>query len=626
MTSVRAVRRGPDGERGAFIVLWALLVVAILIMVAVVIDLGNARAVRRSDQSIADFAALAAGENLGNNVPAARADALNYIQANVPGLSSGAGSPCNQTGSGGLPFPTTCNDLTTGPQDFPATGSSPYTITFRFPVSDTDIANPRFSSSKDGTPCSRFKVTMAKTDASFFAGVLGEKSRTTQASAVMLSTPGGGDQVPALWLLDPEGCTALDASGGSTTTVGTASIPGLITIDSDGQGSSCSNNKVTMDASGSGTSIRAIPASGTPAGSINLFAMPVGGASCTQNACDPADVPSLVSPQPTHGKRATRAPIDYLYNCKATGVAVSGYPTGVASPPSLSPYPNYHPNLPSFPGVPIDNCPNASLVPPYMDTLTGTAFSGSVGSTAGTAPLHGSWSRWTSSFSCTPGALPPLSGNWWIDCGASGLKLGSGNSVTITNGNVVLDGGITLTGSGSFTISQGAPVTNTACEGTFNGTTGAITVAPVLDSTCLNYTDLNQGFLYIRGGDLNPNGGTFSMAHTAVIQTGGGLLKATSGAPVTWSAPTFGPFKKLAYWNEAPGTYTLNGGGNMNLTGAFFTPEATPFKLTGGGGSSLLSAQFISNQLSISGSGSLNLVPSTSTNIPLLKGTPALIR
>jgi hypothetical protein len=388
-----------------------------------------------------------------------------------------------------------------------------------------------------------------------------------------------------------------------------------------------------MNASGNGTSIHAIPTTGTPSGEIDLFGMPIGASSCNQSACDQGDVSSgRVAPQPQHGDRATRAPIDYLYNCKASGVQVSGYPLGVLNPLSTaspqSPYPNYHPNLPSFPGVPIGNCPSASLVPPYIDTLTGLTSSGSVGSTAGVAPLNGTWQRWTSTYSCTPSGTIPASGNWWIDCGPGGIKLGSGNNVTITNGNVVVDGGITLTGSGSFTVNQTTiPVTTTGpCQGTFDATTGAITVVATLDASCLNYHDVNQGFLYIRSGDLNPNGGTFAMTNTSVIQTGGGSLKATGGSPVSWSAPATGPFKKLAYWNETSGTYTLNGGGNMNLTGAFFTPEATPFKLVGGGGSSLLSAQFIALQLSISGGGTLNLVPSVSSNIPLLKGNPSLIR
>jgi hypothetical protein len=135
-----------------------------------------------------------------------------------------------------------------------------------------------------------------------------------------------------------------------------------------------------------------------------------------------------VAPQPQHGDRATRAPIDYLYNCKASGVQVTGYPLGVLNPLSTaspqSPYPNYHPNLPSFPGVPIGNCPNASLVPPYIDTLTSTSLviSGRVGSIPGIAPPNGgTWLQWSVGHSCTSPGNVTVTGNVWFDCGAAGV-------------------------------------------------------------------------------------------------------------------------------------------------------------------------------------------------------------
>jgi hypothetical protein len=629
--TTRFVHRGAEGERGAFIILWAILLVALMTMVAIVIDLGDARSTRRSDQAIADFAALAAGDNILANPRTACTDAWNYVVANATGLPSGASSPCGSV-------PTSCDPTltTTPPTNYPATNTSPYTITFRFPVSDTDIANTRYTSAKDGAPCQRFRVSVARTRASFFAGVVGEFQRTTSASAVMLALPGGGGQIPSLWLIDPQGCTTLDASGGAVVNVGKSTSPvvaGLITVDSDGQGSGCSSTKQTMDASGSGTRIAAIPSSGTPSGEIDLFSMPIGSSSCQQSQCDQGDVSSgRVSPQPQHGDRATRAPVDYAFNCKAGGVAVSGYPIGVALAPPIStaspasPYPNFHPNLPSFPGVPIPNCSVASVVPPYIDTLTSWPTKG-IGSTAGIAPLNGTWTRWSTLYSCTPSGTTNVSNqNVWIDCGASGLKLGTGNTVNITNGNVVVDGGITLTGSGTFNMSSNLAPTTAACIGTRNADDSGWTTAPALDGTCLNYVDSNQALMYIRSGDLNPNGGTFSLTHTAVVMTGGGILKATGGSPVSWSAPATGPFDKLTYWDETPGVYTLNGGGSLTLSGAFFTPEASPFKLVGGGGSSLLAAQFISLQLEISGGGTLNLVPQASANLQKLKGTPSLIR
>src|SRR5205814_8835482 len=109
--------------------------------------------------------------------------------------------------------------------------TSPSPITFRFPVADGDIVNTRYTSTKDGQPCERFRVSVAKTRPSFFAGVVGEFQRTTSASAVMLALPGGGGQIPSLWLIDPQGCTTLEASGGAVVNVRPASpvLPGPIT-------------------------------------------------------------------------------------------------------------------------------------------------------------------------------------------------------------------------------------------------------------------------------------------------------------------------------------------------------------------------------------------------------------
>src|SRR5204863_6826253 len=134
--------------------------------------------------------------------------------------------------------------------------------------------------------------------------------------------------IPSLWLLDPTGCVALNASGGSDVEVGDATHPGLITVDSDGTGSSCSNTKQTMDASGSGTMVHANPTTPTASGlvgAVNLYSMPPGATSCTQSQCDQGDVSSgRVAPQPSPaGVRAKRSPVDYRFNCKSTVASVS---------------------------------------------------------------------------------------------------------------------------------------------------------------------------------------------------------------------------------------------------------------------------------------------------------------
>src|SRR5207302_10280336 len=95
------------GDEGTFIVVWALLLVGLLTMVAIVIDLGDARATRRTDQTTADFSSLAAGDNLLTNLPQACADAWAYIRQNVSDLPSVAGTPCGVLGSPSTAFPAT---------------------------------------------------------------------------------------------------------------------------------------------------------------------------------------------------------------------------------------------------------------------------------------------------------------------------------------------------------------------------------------------------------------------------------------------------------------------------------------------------------------------------------------
>jgi hypothetical protein len=70
---VRLRPRHEAAERGAVIVLMALSIVMLLTMVAIVVDLGNGRQVRRGAQNAADSAALAAVQDIGSGDPEATA-------------------------------------------------------------------------------------------------------------------------------------------------------------------------------------------------------------------------------------------------------------------------------------------------------------------------------------------------------------------------------------------------------------------------------------------------------------------------------------------------------------------------------------------------------------------------
>src|SRR5947208_17150883 len=94
LTAQRA-RRALD-ERGVTMVIFGLVIVALLIIVAVVLDLGNARQEKRNLQNAADAAALAGANDLGTPQAAnARPDAYKYSYNNIrPGTAPG-GCPTN---------------------------------------------------------------------------------------------------------------------------------------------------------------------------------------------------------------------------------------------------------------------------------------------------------------------------------------------------------------------------------------------------------------------------------------------------------------------------------------------------------------------------------------------------
>ena len=106
----------------------------------------------------------------------------------------------------------------------------------------------------------------------------------------------------------------------------------------------------------------------------------------------------------------------------------------------------------------------------------------------------------------------------------------------------------------------------------------------------------------------------------------GGAIKDTAGAAPTWSPPSEGPFAALSLWSEKSDVYTINGGGGLDLSGVFFTPEADAFKLTGGGGVNQQHAQFIAYHLELSGSGTLKLAPDNTQYIAIPPRAGTLIR
>jgi hypothetical protein len=597
--SGRIRRRRGDDERGVIVIMWALLMVAVLIVAALVIDLGQLKTTRRSGQSVADLAALAGGKSLSSGAPqAACGDALKYLKGNTPDLPASA-DPASNTCSN-IQSLASCKASPT-PTDagfIGATGA--YTVVIRYPVADNDSAMTdgfrALNASIDGTPCERMAVTIARSRPTFFGGVVGVSSLTTHATAVVRASALKKKGIPALWLLEPANCAALKVSGsGTAVNVGDLTVdpivPGYVSIDSDGSG--CSGGATTLSVPTG--SLIAAPTSGSTPGLISLFAMPflTACSGATLHDCDPSDVQAnrlLPQPRPS-GERATRAPVDWTFNCKAS-------------------YPNYKPGTVA---VPIESCPSTGDGAhfPYIDNLVAA-----IGNTTGSAPATGAWQRWTTGgggHSCNPSGNTTVTGNWWVDC--STLSVGGGATVTFANGNVVMDGHLKLTGSGAVSMNTANAV----------ATLPASCLPPTVATPCVNNASTNAAFLYMRNGDLNLNGGGINFNRVFVYQANG-VLGNTGGSPPTWSAPTEGPFAYLALWSEKQSTaYQINGGASMALQGIYFTPYGD-MSLAGGSPVAQQHAQFISRSLAVSGGATFNLAPDGNNFISIPPKAGTLIR
>jgi hypothetical protein len=159
-----------------------------------------------------------------------------------------------------------------------------------------------------------------------------------------------------------------------------------------------------------------------------------------------------------------------------------------------------------------------------------------------------------------------------------------------------------------------------------NASLPAACLAPTVVTPCIDNSSVNAAIVYLRNGDLDFTGGTFNAQHVTVIQLGG-VVKVAGGAPPTWLGSTEGPFDNLGLWSETSSNkYQINGGAGVTLAGVFFTPEAAPFSLSGGGNWGQQDAQFISYRFSVSGGGTLTMAPNANNFVQPPAHAGTLIR
>lgn len=613
---------GAGRERGAVLLFGAAAIGALLLVTALVVDIGSARADRARNQVAADAAASAGAVALsqfGSGIAGCE-QAVDYVELHVGTVS---GTSC-------AGFPSTCDATTTSVSTSGTAGDRDVTIVH--PVDDGDglmaagggIAQAVIGD--DGPRCERFAVFITDDRSSIFAALTGQADSETSVHAVARMGDFLGRSVPInLLLLDPHECEALSVGGGgSSGGIGVRAItdpatgelfPGRIATDSDGTGPTC-GSRGTIHTNGSGAEIIAfgppgcvneLPAGGgAGCGTIETFAEGTPG--CNLPACSNG---GIIAPGVQKApRRTTRAQLDHTYNCK--------------------------PAYPASYGIP--GCPEAAVQPPYIDQLV--AAVGAVGTASapagyGTFPdddpagPSGDWGCNLTGGGSNPDDIVVPAGDWYIDCD----DLRVGRPLVFEGGNLVFRGDVTV--SSELTIEGG----NMIFGGDLTvGSQGVLTVNSANTST-LSWTapsnvDISDHsaeavFMYFRngvfsrgaGGDVFLNDTFAYVSATSSIDLGGG------NGTTFWTAPHAGPFTNLALWSESTFDVGFGGGGSLSQDGIFFAPYST-IVYTGGGAQQSVAAQYISKKVTTGGNGALILEPrwERMVRFPELPETSELVR
>lgn len=647
----RLVKRG---DRGAVAPLTALAMIGLIVIAAIVVDLGQERAMRRDAQAVADLAALAGAQAMtlpsGTSPVAGCEKAVSYLKINISKLPDATSVNCSNFAN------VVCNANTGAITAADGGTGGDYSIEITWPVPDSEIADSKvpgglrdFDGWHDNDQCDRLRVSIELRHDGFFSGVVGDGELATGASAVARRLPYTDTRTPNLWLLEPHGCSLLVSSGGANVMVGTVdaglvTASGLITADSDAQ--ACSNAQDWIIDSNGGGSIYAIPNTDPsyantlqldPPGEISVYGMALGQVGCISGAqesaglgeasvCDPSDVPIKLNPVPTRRPlRATRAPVDWAFNCKDD-------------------YPEYRSTSSGAGGITLTPCPGAENSVSFIEEVFDAVDQFDLTQAGGAWNLFTDYSGGRCAWNSNDGELILPAGNFVVNC-PNGLKV-NGGKIAFTGGNVILAGGLEV-GSGTIVFNGDA---------TLDGNGRATTVIPsatpqtglpgdgdcvkgngLFHPTCFNKPSKTAAFVYQRkGGVKMSSAGNLVANHAAWIQDHRYNTNSTTndfnvtGGFVNWTPPDAGPFRALSLWSESGWgeneTYAMAGQAKFDLAGVFFTPEAEPFKLAGGGAFKPQTAQFISRKLEVTGGGTLELSPAGLELIDIPPPAAVLIR
>lgn len=654
-------RRLRRDEQGAFLVLWALLLLGLLVMVGIVIDLGALRADRRADRATADSAATAGAFDVTVSSEQACRTAWQYAVRNLDENLSAAGDPCT-----GFPPCVPATSTTTVTRSGSVGG---YTITISNPVINGDpllqaeavgghVAQAP-NTDTDGNACERVGVQISYTRDSFFAKVAGFDQGTTTVHSVARKVTGFDGLPLSLVVLHPTRCGVLTSSGsGGIEVTGTSSpglVGGILAVSDATTGCSGATPRV-LDVGGNSHITSSLPG--------HIFVARMTGPTCADPACDPTQYDNAApfdkgfNPYPEDPILVPdRGLVDGRYNCRAN------YDNPSGSDPN---YRRVHRRGTSDAILPA--CNSTMVTTPESDFVNHLFREVNGGALEPVSPTI--YPNATVPCSDLGSTVTAIAGPARIDCAMPNnftLEVAGDvwfNNVStlnptslIVNGNTVFGGGLDLSNGRSAVINGNAefrtggvsvsgPTSGGGALSVVGNATGTICNPADFVSTptqCVRRSSLNAAFVFLRPGvaSFGLTGGSVDLPAATVFGSGGPdptnttdttgpIFKLGGGGSVTWRAPTEGPFTSLLAWSDKVSDFSpsgsatwhqLSGGGGLTLEGIFFSPLAK-VAMTGGSTVTPLKAQFWAASLNQDGGGVFSMTPDGSfILVPVGAGT-----
>lgn len=559
----RSPRRSGD-ERGAYLVLYAVLLLTMLTVAGLVVDLARLRADRSESRRATDAAASAAAITLGNDgARTACSDAWRYVVQNLELSTAGVTAPdCNT-------MPASCDNTVT-PQERTATVDD-LTVSIVHPVengstlmrgevSGGEIDHPSNAAQAavDGDRCERIAVRIVHQRRNTLGDLLGVTTSRTEVHSVARAVlqAGPGDPLPSLIALEPRECRVVHTQSllRSTPVAGTT-VPGIIMADSDGTGSSCNTNHV-FSVQGSGAA--QIQAQTSPSGATGIL----GYFAPVNIAFNPSFLARYTGARQSLKAPVTKTPIFRRYNCSAV-----------------------------------------TVTPRNCNTTTNSALLDLRNAGYGTA-LTASAVGWRTNpllFANYPGLLfpgatcasppPAIAGNVLVNCPSFNVN----STVAFTGGDVIFAGNVHIGSGGNLQI--GTPARDTVVA--IRGTTGLTT---------------------------SSNNWQFDFKRTFVYQMGNGRIDLKNGVRTAWSSPLTGNIFGLLYWSDGTGLHELGGNGQLIWDGVFYQGNAT-LALSGTTDINATNVQLWVNRIAVeTGAATVTLAPNPNTGIRVSGAGARLLR